>query len=513
MMDILVYYWGRTPVLFLRKANASATGGPVALTREDYVARELVPEGGRWYTNAATLADLDGDGHLDLLVANYYPDGERILDSAASGIAEMHSSMGAAFTGGHKHFFLWKSATAGKEPTAGFEQVAGVLPPQIDQGWTLAVGAADLDGDLLPEIYLANDFGPDRLLHNCSRPGHLCFSLLEGRTRFAVPASFVLGRDSFKGMGVDFGDINGDGLLDIYVSNIAQEWGLQESHFLWLSTGETQLMQAGIAPYKQASESLGLSRSGWGWDCRLSDFDNDGNLEALQATGFIAGKVNRWPELQAIGTANSRILHDPRLWPGFRPGDDISGNDHLAFFARNKNGHYYDIAPQIGLGSPMVSRAISIADVDGDGRLDFVVANQWETSYFFHNDTAIPNDFLGLHLLLPLQAGNPEHVRERSGHPGPDTPGRPAVGATAAVYLPDGRRLFAQVDGGSGHSGKRSPDIHFGLGRLSPGEKVRLDLHWRDPEGAVHWERMSLLPGWHTIQLGWPQTAAQARQP
>ena len=88
-------------------------------------------------------------------------------------------------------------------------------------------------------------------------------------------------------MGCDFGDVNGDGLLDIYVSNIATEFGLCESHFLWQSTGQLDEMKRGIAPYVQASEKLGLSRSGWGWDCRLADFDNEGALQAIQAVGFI----------------------------------------------------------------------------------------------------------------------------------------------------------------------------------------------------------------------------------
>jgi hypothetical protein len=107
-----------------------------------------------------------------------------------------------------------------------------VVSPAVEHGWTLAMGVADLDGDQLPEVYLANDFGPDRLLHNESTPGHLKFRLLEGRRRFTDPKSSVLGQDSLKGMGVDFADVNGDGLLDIYVSNIADTFALTESHLL-----------------------------------------------------------------------------------------------------------------------------------------------------------------------------------------------------------------------------------------------------------------------------------------
>jgi hypothetical protein len=497
LMDILVYYWGRTPIAFLRQ-KPTQQGSAAHLNSFDYIPNDIIPTGERWYTGTATQADLDGDGHVDIIIGNYFQDGARILDPKATSTDQMHDTKARSFNGGWKHLLLWAGATSGMQPTVQFKDVKGALDEQVARGWTLAVGAADLDGDLLPEIYLANDFGPDRLLHNLSTPGNLRFDLLEGRKEFATPASFVMGRDSFKGMGVDFGDLNGDGIPDIYVSNISTPFGLQESHFLWLSTGDLSLINKHISPYKQSSEALGLSRSGWGWDCRLDDFDNDGGLEALQATGFLKGNVNRWPELQSLGTANSEMMHDARYWPRFQPGDDVSGSEANAFFARAKDGRFYDIASQVGLDDATVSRGIAIADVDGDGLLDFAVANQWETSFFYHNESPSPGAFLGLHLLLPLNASA---MKVRSGHPGIDTPGRPAIGATAVIELPDGRRFTAQVDGGSGHSGKRSPDLHFGLGDLQNTEQLKVNLRWRSLDGQVHNMTLSLMPGWHTILL------------
>ncbi len=479
-MDLLVYFWGRTPLLYLR---AASDAGP--LGAQAFETRELTDSGDRWYSNCATLADLDGDGHADLLIGNYFQDGARILDPKATDTVTMHQGKSKALNGGHKHVFLWQRGGV-------FREVKDVFRDEVDRGWTVALGAADLDGDLLPEIYFSHDFGPDRLLHNRSKPGQLEFAELEGRRDLTTPKSCVLGNDSFKGMGCDFGDLNGDGILDIYVSNIATKFGLTESHFLWQSTGVTEDMKHGVAPYVQNSEKLGLSRSGFGWDSRLADFDNDGVLEAMQACGFIKGKINRWPELQALGTSNDKIVHDPRLWPSFKPGADLSGKDTNPFFVRGKEGRYHDVAHLLDLAEPMVSRGIAIADVDGDGRLDFACADQWEPSNFFKNDAPRAGAFLGLRLTKGK--------------------GWPAVGASAVVTLPDGRKLTSHVDGGSGHSGRRSPEVHFGLGSIDKATAVNVEIRWRDTQGTVQQRTQKLFPGWHTILLpdAAPSTLLQA---
>ncbi len=501
LIDILVYYWGRTPVLFLRTAGAAAHA-PAALARNLYVPSELVTEQARWYTNCATQADLDGDGHIDLIIANYFPDGARVLDAKATDHEQMQDSMTRAFNGGRKHLFLWAGGRSGNNPAASFNEVDAGLNHEVATAWTLAVGAADLNGDMLPEIYFANDFGPDRLLYNRSTPGHLRFDLLEGRKTLTTPNSKVLGKDSFKGMGVDFVDINGDGWLDIYVSNIAEDYALEESHFVWVSTGEVELMKQGIAPYVDRSEALGLSRSSWGWDARFIDLDNDGVYEALQATGFMKGAVNRWPELHELAMSNDQLLHRLSDWPRFRPGDDLSGQKPCPVFVRASDGRYYNLADELERGVPEVSRGIAVADVNGDGRLDFARANQWMPSYFYLNESPNPGAFLGLHLLLPAGGEKAAAIQERAGHPGADLYGSPAIGAVATIHLAGGRKLAAQVDGGSGHSGKRSPDLHFGLGNLPNDTNLKVDIDWRDTTGQLHHNALQLRPGWHTLRLG-----------
>ena len=141
---MLAYYWGRTPIAFIKQNRASA-----ALNGDSYTRSELVPGGARWYTNAATLADIDGDGHADLVIGNFFADGARILDARANIADEMQDSMSLAQNGGRKHLLLWKVPAAGTQVR--FEEVHGALDDQSAHGWAHAIAAGDLDGDLQPE--------------------------------------------------------------------------------------------------------------------------------------------------------------------------------------------------------------------------------------------------------------------------------------------------------------------------------------------------------------------------
>ena len=317
----------------------------------------------------------------------------------------------------------------------------------------------------------------------------------------------MLGHDTFKGMGAEFGDVNNDGQFDIYVSNIGTKFGLTESHFLWLNTGNAAGMKDGVAPFVHGAEKLGLARSGWGWDSKLADFDNDGVNEAVQACGFMKGTTNRWPELQALGTSNDQIVHNPRFWPNFKPGADLSGGDTNPFFVMGKDGRFHDIAGALGLATPMVSRAIAIGDVDGDGRLDYVLGNQWEQSVFVHNEAPAAGKFLGLHILLSDEVT----AIARPGHPNRQPNAHPAVGAIVSVKMPDGREHVSFVDGGSGHSGRRSPEVHFGLGDIDAKSDVPIKIRWRDANGdPQETASLRLQPGWHTVLL--PKKAPRIAQ-
>jgi hypothetical protein len=376
---------------------------------------------------------------------------------------------------------------------------------------------------LKPEVYLVNDFGADRMLHNESEPGKLNFRLMHGKRSLMTPRSMAVGRDSFNGMGIDFADLNDDGRLDFIVSNITSDYGLHQSNLVFIHSGASGDMNRGIAPFTNHSERYGLSRGGWTWDTKFGDFDNDGVLEVMQTTGFMNGKINRWPEFHELGLANEELAKYPIVYPQLGKDDAVSDNEHNPFFVR-KDGRYYDIADHLGesFNEPKLSRGIATADVDGDGRLDFALANNWEDSYFFRNTGDAAGRFLGLHLRLPpagigeamtrseSQEGTGRREYEgpyqvRTGHPGNDIPSLPAIGAQATIKFHDGKRertMVCHVDGGNGHSGQRSPELHFGLGEVEAETAIKASIRWRDRAGKVQACTITgLRPGWHTVYL------------
>jgi hypothetical protein len=493
-IDLLVYFTGRTPVLLLSRAPE----GGDQLGAKSFVAVDIIPGGAVWVTGSATTADLDGDGRLELIIVNYLADGSALLDPQARTPIYMPASFTRAFNGGGVHIYRCAPREAEGRRSVGCTAVVDALPADLPKGWGLAVAANDIDGDLLPELYVANDFGPDRLLWNRSTPNRIRFELVDGVRTLNTPLSKVLGRDSFKGMGADFADLNGDGIPDIFVSNISVPLAFGEAQLVFLSDGPVAAKLAnGKAPYVEAGEALGLARSGWAWDGKLDDFNNDGVLEAVQGLGFMKGNVSRWSELHELGIINDALQSLPQFWPRLLAGDDVAGHERNPFFVRLGN-RYADIGAQIGFGEDNPSRGIAIADVDGDGKLDMIVANMWGPSTYYHNECDRCGAFLGLHLRLPTGRSAATGTIVQPGHPASNAPGRPAIGATVVVEA-GGRTLTRQVDGGNGHAGKRSPDLHFGLGAHTGAVKV--NVKWRDNHGNVRQETHTLNPGWHTLML------------
>src|SRR4051812_41919757 len=497
--DLLVNYWGRTPILFLAKSGGK-TLSPSAFVPTELIGNQSLDgqyHGPRWNTNAVNVADFDGSGHPSILIANYFPDSD-VLDPHGENNVTMNTSMSNAKNGGGAHVMRWYSGSSGTHPSARYVEQKGAIPYKASTGWTLAASSADLTGDGMPELYVANDFGKDHLLYNRSTPGHIQFSEALGHRGPTTPKSFVLGKSSFKGMGIDFADLNHRGRFDMMVSNITTAWGLEESNFTWMNTAKDaadarRQMAGGDAPFAQKAQEMGLAWTGWGWDVKTGDFRNDGNLEILQAEGFIKGTVNRWPWLQELAMSNDQIYTNPKMWPNAQPGDDIAGDQPMAFYSRRTSsptGTYVNVTKELGTAAPIPTRGIATADTRGIGALDFAVARQWGPPAFFANNTPGRGNYLNLHLFRPVAGAKPGTDLQGTGSP--------AYGATVRIRTPDGRTQISQLDGGGGHSGKRSFEVHFGLGSYNGPVSVR--VQWCQA-GRLHDQTLQLNPGAHTLLL------------
>ena len=130
---------GRTPVVFLRNDS-------LELSATAFTPVEIIPQREVWNTNAAIIADIDGDGHPDLLFGNYFRDGERVLDPQADTSFQMQHSMSRADNAGRNRLLLWQRATV---TTIAYRDASDAFTPEMANGWTLALAARDLDDDLI----------------------------------------------------------------------------------------------------------------------------------------------------------------------------------------------------------------------------------------------------------------------------------------------------------------------------------------------------------------------------
>jgi hypothetical protein len=247
-------------------------------------------------TAVLACADFNGDGNLDLYVGRFLDARSAVPDTM------LYSRNGAPnrlYLGGGDLTFRDVSAASGAD----------------DAGLTLGVGAADFDGDGDQDLYLSNDYGRNVLYEN------------QGDATF-VDASLERGALGVSaGMSVAWGDVDGDQLLDLYVSSIRsnQRWFSEDVNirryllnivqserrerlqelFLDLRKhmgqawdrvgyeslkGNLLLRQASPGRFEDVGEAAGAQPAGWFWSSGLFDVDLDGDLDVFAVDGWVTGK-------------------------------------------------------------------------------------------------------------------------------------------------------------------------------------------------------------------------------
>lgn len=379
-----------------------------------------------FYANSITAIafDFDRDGDLDLFVGNYFqpvnlfkPDTPRFFPE----------SFETANNGGGLTLFVNQGNGTFVNGTA----KAGLK----QSGWTLDLGHADADNDGDDDLYVAADFGTDRFFKN------------NGDGTFSDITETAIGIDTKKGMNVDWADYDNDGLLDIYVTNITDDY-MREGNFLWRNTGNLT--------FSDLSRETGTYDTGWGWGAKFFDFDNDSWLDLYVMNGWVsAGKESYVPDVFAMVTTPNIDLADARSWPPMGK-KSLSGYQRKRLFHNERGQIFKDVAPRHGLDSDKDGRGIAIADFDNDGRLDVVSANANSEPFVYRNE--VPANHKWIQFQLAGSGAN-----------------KAAIGAQVRLTA-GGKTYLSMVSGGNSFAGQSSARVHFGLGEVNSAEQV--EVRW-----------------------------------
>ncbi len=423
-LDLYVGRFG-TPLLYRNlgerdgEVRFEEVGAAVGLTR---------------FTNSiGTVAfDADGDGFLDLMLANYFaPVNLTQLESTHV----LPNNLDYADNGGGLTFYRGIELSDGRR---GFREETEAAGLTHHTGWSLDIGHADLDNDGDQDVYVAGDYGTDRLFWG------------QGDGTFVDGTEAALGSfDTRKGMNVDVGDYNRDGFLDIYVTNITDEY-MKECNFFWHNFGDGTFMDLSI--------ETGTCDTDWGWAAKFGDFDNDGFEDLFVVNGLRSRDrdQNYIPIL-----LDETILKEDVVFSDLNAYPDIgdmtwSGYQKQRLFHNLGDGTFREMASVAGVDNDLDGRGIGVGDFDRDGRLDFYQSNANQRSMLYRGVTPEPGHWLELRL---------EGRRSN----------RSAIGARASL-VSGGTTWIREVNGGNGYASSSTLMLHFGLGEVESVDS--LEIRW-----------------------------------
>lgn len=302
--------------------------------------------------NTAVWFDYDGDGKLDLFVGGYYNEDIDLWHLKTTKI--MPDSFEYGDNGGRK--YLFHNLGNGK-----FEEVSAKLGIK-SRRWALACGAADLTGDGHQDLFVANDYGVSELYLN------------DGKRFHEVGKEAGVGYSPKSGMNVAFGDIFNQNKFDIYVSNISEPGVLIQGNNLWVPKDGTsgQTIQysnmANALGVELGGWSFGAQFGDLNNDGNLDLFLTNGYVSLDRNRSY-------WYDFAKVAAGNSTIIGDAANWPAF-DGRSLSGYQQKRVWLNDGSGQFEDIARAVGVTDTHDGRSVALADLWNNGALDVVVANQ-----------------------------------------------------------------------------------------------------------------------------------------
>jgi hypothetical protein len=381
----------------------------------------------------AVFSDYDRDGWIDVFIqtnildSNQHPNGQRnyLFHNERNGTFANVTAKAGITGEGQGHSAMW---------------------------W-------DYDEDGWPDLYVGNDFrAPDKLYHN-NRDG-----------TFTNVIGEVVPHTPYSSMGSDIGDINNDGHLDFFISDMAATTHEKDHRGMAESRGQTTdaLVEPGSAPQYErnalyvntgtghcleAAYLAGLAATDWTWSPRFEDLDNDGRVDLFITNGMDreATSVDLMTRGMAAQSAAERIrvVRD----------SPVLAEPNLAF--RNLGDlQFANVSAEWGLNERGVSFGCALGDLDGDGDLDIVYANYQKGVTVLRNDS--PS---GHRMIVELHGAGANRF---------------AVGATVRIESALGLQV-RQLALARGVLSSSEPILHFGLGEDTVVRK--LSITW--PSGRV----------------------------
>lgn len=379
----------------------------------DVTDRAGVANRDKWGSSGAWF-DYDNDGRLDLVVVNYLdwtPETNLYCGEQRPGYrAYCHPNK-------YRGQIMTLYRNRGDGTFADVTRPAG-LGERAGNG--LGVVCFDYDEDGWMDVFAANDSMENFLFRNLGDGTFDDVSLSSGTALSGTG-------EAEAGMGTDAGDVDGDGLLDLYVTHLDFELDR-----LYRNLGDGTFEDV-VFSTKLGYETFQMSGFGTGF----VDYDNDGRLDIMVVNGHVMDNI----ELFHAKTTYA----EPK------------------FVFRNLGGHFRNVTRQLGpdLLRPKVSRAAAFGDYDNDGDQDVLVSNNGDQAELLRNDRGNQLSWLQVHL-----------VGVKSNRDG--------VGASVVVRS-RGLEQRDQRKGGGSYQSAHDPRLHFGLGTSDRADSV--EVRW--PSGTI----------------------------